>query len=107
MLRHPRAVVCGDGATEPGVGTAVGQPGAGGGGMCVYRLPLIPLVPLFKTTKLILLDSLGDLYNFTCHVTTTDRIVMKFWILPFQWQSSILYFWSQAYGPPELVVNVL
>ena len=47
------------------------------------------------------------LYNFACHFTTTDRIVMKFWILIFQWQSSILYFWSQAYGPPELVVNVL
>ena len=49
----------------------------------------------------------SDLYNFACHFTTTDRIVMKFWILIFQWQSSILYFWSKAYRPPELVVNVL
>ena len=62
---------------------------------------------MFNATKLILLDSLIDLYNFACHFTTIVWIVMKFWILFFQRHISILYFWSQAYRPTELVVNVL
>ena len=49
----------------------------------------------------------SDLYNFACHFTTTDRIVMKFWILPFQWHRIILFLWSQAHRPPELVGIVL
>ena len=62
---------------------------------------------LSNLTKLLLLDSVIDLYNLACHLTTTDQIVMKFWILPFQWHRLILFFWSQAHRPPELVGIVL